>query len=210
MTPTPILIGTSGMLGSEFRSYFGELNRGFFPLSRPSFDVSDRESVRKRLLLLKSLGADSVLNCAAATDVSGIELDPRLANESFRANVLGPRYLAETCEDLGLRLVHFSTDYVYSQHSLGTCFGFPVRLEAGTLAFSLPMPEYSFGFIHSVGASLRAGAYRLIEAATDFYCTVSNLVKTGTKRVKHQCIRVMKDIPKAFAHVSRTVLGWRL
>ena len=36
------------------------------------------------------------------------------------------------------------------------------------------------------------------------------LVKTGTKRVKHQCIRVMKDIPKAFAHVSRTVLGWRL
>ena len=91
-----------------------------------------------------------------------------------------------------------------------TCFGFPVRLEAGTLAFSLPMPEYSFGFIHSVGASLRAGAYRLINAATDFYCTVSNLVKTGTKRVKHQCIRVMKDIPKAFAHVSRTVLGWRL
>ena len=96
------------------------------------------------------------------------------------------------------------------QNSFGTCFGLPVSLEAGTLAFSLPMPEYSFGFIHSVGASLRAGAYRLIEAASDFYCTVSNLVKTGTKRVKHQCIRVMKDIPKAFAHVSRTVLGWRL
>ena len=62
------------------------------------------------------------------------------------------------------------------QDTLGTCFGFPVRLEAGTLAFSLPMPEYSFGFIHSVGASLRAGAYRLIEAASDFYCTVSNQI----------------------------------
>ena len=97
-----------------------------------------------------------------------------------------------------------------SQHSLGTCFGFPVRPEAGTLAFSLPMPEYSFGFIHSVGASLRAGAYRLIETATDFCCTVSNLVKKGTKRVRHQFTRVVKDIPKAFAHVSRTVLGWRL
>ena len=131
ITSTPILIGTSGMLGSEFRSYFGELDRSFFPLSRPSFDISDRESVRKRLLLLKSLGADSVLNCAAATDVSGIELDPRLANESFRANVLGPRYLAETCEDLGLRLIHFSTDYVYSQHSLDTKIfqdEFPVNL----------------------------------------------------------------------------------
>ena len=96
------------------------------------------------------------------------------------------------------------------QNFLGTCFGFPVRQEAGTLAFSLPMPEYSFGFIHSVGASLRAGAYRLIETATDFCCTVSNLVKKGTKRVRHQFTRVVKDIPKAFAHVSRTVLGWRL
>ena len=128
----------------------------------------------------------------------------------FRLSEYAREYVISFCGIIPQREGGFACRLPGLQDSLGTCFGFPVRLEAGTLAFSLPMPEYSFGFIHSVGASLRAGAYRLIDAATDFYCTVSNLVKTGTKRVKHQCVRVMKDIPKAFAHVSRTVLGWRL
>ena len=129
---------------------------------------------------------------------------------TFRLSDCAREYAFSFCGIIPQREGGFMCRLPGSQHSLGTCFGFPVRLEAGTLAFSLPMPEYSFGFIHSVGASLRAGAYRLIETATDFCCTVSNLVKKGTKRVVHQFTRVVKDIPKAFAHVSRTVLGWRL
>ena len=128
----------------------------------------------------------------------------------FRLSDCAREYAISFCGIIPQREGGFMCGIPGLQNFPETCFGFPVRLEAGTLAFSLPMPEYSFGFIHSVGASLRAGAYRLINAASDFYCTVSNLVKTGTKRVKHQCVRVMKDIPKAFAHVSRTVLGWRL
>lgn len=131
MTPTPILIGPDGMLGSEIRVLFNRMGRLYSPVDHSDLDISDREAVRRKLLFLKSVGRDSVINCAASTDVSGIETDPRLANESFRANVLGPRYLAEACEDLGLRLVHFSTDYVYSQHSLDTKIfqdEFPVNL----------------------------------------------------------------------------------
>lgn len=128
----PILIGSGGMLGSDINNVLAHSYSKFTSIQNSSrLEISDRESVRKVLLLEKSRGRDSVINCAACTDVSGIEINSTLSERSFRSNVLGPRYLAEACEDLGLRLVHFSTDYVYSQHSLGTKIfqdEFPVNL----------------------------------------------------------------------------------
>ena len=61
---------------------------------------------------------DSVLNTAspllpevaAATRVDDLEAEPDLA---LKVNGLGPRNLAVACRQLGVKLIHLSTDYVF-------------------------------------------------------------------------------------------------
>lgn len=55
--------------------------------------------------------ADTVINCAAHTDVDGAETDEAGARA---VNVDGARALAEACRRRGVRLLHVSTDYVFS------------------------------------------------------------------------------------------------
>ena len=59
---------------------------------------------------LTSVHPDIVVNCAAMTNVDGCEVH---GDEAFAANAAGPRHLAETCVQLGARIIHVSTDYVF-------------------------------------------------------------------------------------------------
>ena len=53
---------------------------------------------------------DTVINCAAFTNVDGCETNRDVA---FKVNAIGPRNLALACEKVGARLIHVSTDYVF-------------------------------------------------------------------------------------------------
>jgi dTDP-4-dehydrorhamnose reductase len=77
-------------------------------------DISDRQAC---LEFIDKICPDTVINCAAWTDVDGCELDPARA---FRANADGPENLASACRQSGASLVTISTDYVFS----GTKDGF--------------------------------------------------------------------------------------
>ena len=59
---------------------------------------------------------DVIINCAAYTNVDGCEVNHDAA---FKANALGPRNLAQAAEKTGARLVHVSTDYVFSGRENG-------------------------------------------------------------------------------------------
>lgn len=56
-------------------------------------------------------GVDLVINCAAYTAVDAAEEDEATA---FAVNATGPAHLAAACAQAGARLVHISTDYVFS------------------------------------------------------------------------------------------------
>lgn len=87
------------------------------------------------------------------------------------------------------------------------------KLETGTPVFTLPVPAYGFDLSFLVDSELFSNDYRLQNSASGFFCTVNALVKQGTKRVIHDCIskaQFKRVIPKSYASVSRTVLGWRL
>ena len=58
-----------------------------------------------------------VINCAAVTDTTKIETDKMARDASYRANVIGPKSIAEACARHGAKLVHISTDYVFSELS---------------------------------------------------------------------------------------------
>jgi len=76
----------------------------------PEVDVSDPAAIER---LFDGLGAepDVVANAAAFTHVDRCEREPEAA---WRANALAPGLLAEACARRGARLVHVSTDYVFS------------------------------------------------------------------------------------------------
>ncbi len=71
-------------------------------------DIADREAA---MAYVRRHQPDTVINCAAYTNVDGCEADPDAA---YRANALGPRNLALACEEVGAQLIHVSTDYVFS------------------------------------------------------------------------------------------------
>ena len=75
---------------------------------RDEFDITDPRSIATAL---DRLAPEVVVNAAAYTDVDGAESDEEGATA---LNVDGARALAAACRERGIRLVHISTDYVFS------------------------------------------------------------------------------------------------
>ena len=66
--------------------------------------------------ICENKAVDVVVNCAAFTDTTKCE-DKKYLKPSYEANVFGVEQLANTCAYYKVKLVHISTDYVYSQYS---------------------------------------------------------------------------------------------
>ena len=73
---------------------------------RSDLDITDEEAVAAAVA-----GMDVVVNAAAWTDVDGAET---AETEATRINGTGVRHLARACAVSGARLLHVSTDYVFS------------------------------------------------------------------------------------------------
>ncbi|UGT64133.1 dTDP-4-dehydrorhamnose reductase [Nocardia asteroides] len=102
-TRTPLIVtGANGQLGRELLRLAPHA-RGY---SRHELDIRDPDAVSAAL----EPGA-VVLNCAAYTAVDAAETD---AAAAFAGNGTGPEVLAAACARAGARLVHLSTDYVFS------------------------------------------------------------------------------------------------
>jgi dTDP-4-dehydrorhamnose reductase len=99
---TILVTGGNGLLGR----CLGGLD-GVVALGRDALDITDAASVGRAI---ERYRPSAIVNAAAMTDVDGCERDPEGA---LRANVEGPRLLAEACRASGVRLVHVSTDFVF-------------------------------------------------------------------------------------------------
>jgi len=101
-----LVTGAAGQLGSALVARLAE--RGLPCEPRDSrLDVSDAAAVRRELVALKPA---VLANAAAYTDVDGCERDPARAKAT---NAEAPAALAAACRELGIRLLHVSTDYVF-------------------------------------------------------------------------------------------------
>ncbi len=75
-------------------------------------DVDDLDITRVDSVLdtVRSVKPDAIINCAAYTAVDASESDLDLA---YKINAIGPRNLSIAATDVGARLMHISTDYVF-------------------------------------------------------------------------------------------------
>ena len=67
---------------------------------------------------------DYVINCVAMTDTNAAENTKEGRDLSYKLNVVFPQRLAETCKCFKTKLIHISTDYVFSENSVGYVHGF--------------------------------------------------------------------------------------
>ncbi|MBB1030664.1 dTDP-4-dehydrorhamnose reductase, partial [Dietzia sp. SLG310A2-38A2] len=75
---------------------------------RDELDITNPASISAAL---DRYSPEAVINAAAYTDVDGAESDEAGAHA---INTVGVRDLAVACRDRGIRLIHISTDYVFS------------------------------------------------------------------------------------------------
>jgi dTDP-4-dehydrorhamnose reductase len=105
---TWLITGASGQLGLSMQSELKARKIHYLALDSKDLDITNLEMVNKEI---SERRPSIVVNCAAWTDVDRAETNEELA---FAVNALGARYLALASRRIGAKLVHISTDYVFS------------------------------------------------------------------------------------------------
>lgn len=108
-----LVTGAGGMVGRAVCEYCASIGDRVFPYDHQSLDIGDSDRVRQTLE--KDL-PDTVINCAAWTDVDGCEFEKERA---FAANTRGPENLANSSREINAGLVTISTDYVFDGEKEG-------------------------------------------------------------------------------------------
>ena len=111
------LAGVKGQLGQELLALCETDARvtAVQGLDLPELDITDRIRtaviIRDQAAAARAKGVPLVvINCAAYTAVDPAETNEDLA---FAVNATGPANLALACVEVGARLIHPSTDYVF-------------------------------------------------------------------------------------------------
>ena len=110
MTQTVLITGAGGQLGREL-AQTANCETRCIALTRTQLDIADAESVSA---ILGEMNPTLVINAAAYTAVDQAESD---AENAARINEIAPGILARACSVSGARLIHVSTDFVFSGES---------------------------------------------------------------------------------------------
>src|SRR5512132_1877867 len=102
-----LVTGGAGMLGRAVAAAATRLGHDVIALSRAELDITDADHVRR---VVAAAEPRAVVNCAAWTDVDAAEGAERAATA---VNGAGAAHVARAAADVGGRVVHISTDYVF-------------------------------------------------------------------------------------------------
>ena len=101
------ITGKNGQLAKEFIKLLSKKGLNFIAFDKSELDISDFETVRKRL---KETKPDILINCAAYNLVDKAEEDRK---NCYLTNTKGAENLAKLCSEIKCKIVHYSTDYVF-------------------------------------------------------------------------------------------------
>ena len=119
---TILITGANGQLGNEMRIIakdsadkyiFTDVNQ-VEGVETSYLDITDLSAVRQ---MVKDNGVNTIVNCAAYTNVDAAETNEALAE---KLNAEAPENLAVAMKEVGGLLVHISTDYVFGGEPYNT------------------------------------------------------------------------------------------
>ena len=103
-----VVTGGDGLLGRTFQEHLlMNENCTTAVMSKSELDITNKASIR---MVLAKVRPDWLVNCAAFTNVDSAELNTDVA---FDVNSNAMRNIAEVATELNIRVLHFSTDYVF-------------------------------------------------------------------------------------------------
>jgi dTDP-4-dehydrorhamnose reductase len=192
------ILGSNGQLGQDLSVALA--SHYVHPFTRSAFDVTDHGSARAAL---EEVRPDIIVNLTAYHRVDDCESNSELA---YRVNASAVLNLVHIANDLGAKLVQFSTDYVFDGQS------------------NTPYEESSVPFPLSVYANSRLAGEYLVRSEAHRYVLIrtcglygkagsqgkgGNFVETMLKKARNnEAIQVVSDqivTPTSTLDLSRQV-----
>lgn len=102
-----LVTGSNGQVGSEIKALSSNYSYNFFFTNRTNIDITNKEDIRN---FCQKNNINVIINCAAYTAVDRAETDEINADLVNRKAV---KKLALVSQELNIKLIHISTDYVF-------------------------------------------------------------------------------------------------
>jgi len=108
-----LVTGCNGQLGRAIRQEYKGKDVSFINTDVAegegivALDITDVNAV---LALVRAERPDVIINCAAHTNVDACE---QQWDAAYRINAIGPRNLSIAAREVGAKMIHVSTDYVF-------------------------------------------------------------------------------------------------
>lgn len=153
-----------------------------------TIDITNKESVTN---VLRGYKPDYIVNCAAYTNVPKAEID---VNAARAVNECGPKNLAKWCNEHDVKLIHVSTDYVYSN----------INVLIDETSIQQPLNTYGETKLHGDDAVIQENKENSIIIRTAWlYSTYgNNFMKTMCSLFNTENTNVKKDIKVVYDQIG--------
>lgn len=203
-----LILGSDGMLGYDVYNHFKKLST----LSNSNIRIvtgitkADGIDVTKPYALddffQTSIHYDYCINCIAYTDTNKAENTKDGYNKSYTLNALAPEFIASSCNYWNVKLIHISTDYVFSEHSAKTN-SITHEYELFSILDSTPFPINVYGTHKLLG---EYGIERSFKNKKN-YCILRTSWLFGMHNNKSFIHKFMKNVVKACMNDDPTSKG---
>jgi dTDP-4-dehydrorhamnose reductase len=102
-----LILGANGQLGKAFNDYLNVHNITFFAPPERDCDITHASKLEK---IIEMVSPTAIINCAAYNAVDDAEEEEELAT---MINCIAVEKIAEICNRHEIKLIHYSTDYVF-------------------------------------------------------------------------------------------------
>ena len=100
--------GVKGQLGYDVMNELEKQGLEGIGVDIDEMDITDADQVNK---VIKEAAPDAVIHCAAYTAVDAAEDNEEICR---KVNAQGTENIAKVCEELDIKMMYISTDYVFN------------------------------------------------------------------------------------------------
>jgi dTDP-4-dehydrorhamnose reductase len=110
-----LVTGAAGRLGRSMVGEFGQAGHVVVGLNHAALDVTNPGAVASAVFAHRP---DVIANCSS---FSAVDLAETAQEDAFGVNATGPAILADIARQIGIALIHYSTDSVFDGESSAPC-----------------------------------------------------------------------------------------